>query len=128
MLAGLGSLIRLGALAIPGSNYAMIAFDLVRRYWKPIVIALALAYSFHAGVKHERKKHDTAQFKAQIEKLTFERDNLKVAGDLANSQITELQQRVDSNENLVQEIRERPPAGDCALTPDAMRRLRAIGD
>ncbi len=114
-------------LLIPGANYAVIAFEFVRKFWKPLVLMAAIAVSYHEGVKHERKKGEAVQLRAQLAKVTFERDNLKSAAELANKQAADLQQKVSENEKQIAELREHPAAGDCALSNDAVKRLRAIG-
>lgn len=114
-------------MLIPGANYAVVAYSFVTTYWRPLLLIAAVIVSFHEGVKHERKKGEAAQLRAKLEKVTFERDNLRTAGDLANKQIDELQARVNGNEKLIADLQAHPLNGDCAISPDAVRRLRAIG-
>lgn len=130
MLAAISMLGLKGALyAIPGANFVLIAFNFIRRFWKPIALTIALVYTFHAGVKHERKKHDTAQLSARLAKAVFERDNIANAMTQANADLQELTNEVQRNVELVNALKNEKPApvaGTCDLSADTIRRLRNI--
>lgn len=115
--------LRTGMLAIPGANYALLAYDFITRYWKPIAIAIALGYSFHLGVAYEAKKNDTAQIEARLKKATFERDNLVKAANNANILLEGLDNQDELNRRFLDALKSKPVVGDCTLSRDAVKRL-----